>query len=975
MSHTNAGLFTSMGLTATLALAGLLGAQQPVSDHAATRPASDIAAQEDKMLLEVPPVLAGAAQDTVEVNSTPEPLASRKGHQLTVGGKQVDGPEIAVRKWSARCEWVMATPTAGEYVVSLVLFSGDKRPGKFGYWAGDQEHSSAEFRGKGNYAVCTKAFRIIVPQGQTRTRMFITGIDVYLDRVDICKADRPLANEDGRIKELATSSYRTVIKQKAAAGTAPACVVLVPAGGVEANLAKALAERLGVPTAAEPALKVPLPAYPDVAEATSDTNLILLSAGVGGPLVQAMRRAGLIAEDRVVPGPGGYVIRTVARPFAGKANVIVISGGDEQGLAKAVAAFVPSTEGDGLLVYDKFLVDSPSERWKTLRDSRYRMQDKDKWWDDQMADLAKPWAGLGGYSPGRSYIGRTADCGNWYWLTGNDKFAELIKRYLFKMEEDGIFGGKDQDDSHMELYGLLRAWDRAEESPVFSAADRLRITNYLLLQCVEGNEGFLRAYPQYRGFSGPVRMRHNHQTILGCGLMQAYLYFRRLYGLGRADTWKAWCDDVIANATYWGHAPENSPNYEPRTFLETADMLHYQGLSSRGRSGTANWPAAAMRLLAVTDSFALPSAYGDCWDNLQEDVSLFEVMRDDWDWPAAQYAIDRLIRARRVVAPKAEAAKERFAYLRGSTDVGGLLPPPDEAKVREALQPLVGLAALPMTEGYWQWMTGQVGNKSFWDEVGRPERIPYAKTADKIQYRSGWGTEDEYLLLETLGWADHGHMDLGTIVQYCCGGRLWIVDYGYNNTGPEHHSTLEVRRDGNAAWGLFKGQSGRWGDFRAGPQMFEIVKLDPATPGMAGKFSIACRAKDLAGATWMRAVSGGDGNGLTIEDTLTAEKAGEFEVVFRLRLLGESSGTGGKWLFRQKGASLPVTLEMMDGDEVGIGKWMPDDHAGYSGAYPWYAFTIDGGIPKTLEWRRKIKLTPGQSTTFLAILGPPQKSE
>ena len=59
--------------------------------------------------------------------------------------------------------------------------------------------------------------------------------------------------------------------------------------------------------------------------------------------------------------------------------------------------------------------------------------------------------------------------------------------------------------------------------------------------------------------------------------------------------------------------------------------------------------------------------------------------------------------------------------------------------------------------------------------------------------------------------------------------------YPYDNVGSEHHSTLEVKRDDKPAWDQFKGMDGRWGDFRSGPQMFEIAKLDkrsctPYTP-------------------------------------------------------------------------------------------------------------------------------------------------
>jgi len=941
------------------------------------------AGEEQKMVLEVPAVLVEAPQDGFVVNCSPEALAALREHQVAVNGKPADGSEISL--WGAKCEWVMPTPQAGEYVVSLFMTSGDKRTGKFGYNVGSIDHTSPEFSEKGGFVGCLKAFRIIVPRGQPQTRMFLAGSGLYFARADISRAAPGIEKADGRIKEIAASSYRTVLRGAIQTEGRPACMVLIPDKDPEARLARKLSERLNLPVAHEPEPKDPFPAYPKVQGATPQTNLILLSAGVGGPLVRAMRRAELIAENHAIPGPGGYVIRTVPRPLEGKGNVIVISGGDEEGLAKGVAAFQPKADDrTGELLYDRFLVDSPGERWAKLRDSCYRISDGSKWWDEQIAELGKPYAGIKSGTPARAYISRTSSLGDRYWWTGKDKFAELFKRYLFKMEDDDIYGGKDGQDSHMQLYGLIRAWDRCEESPVFSPADRLRITNYLLLRCVEGNEGFARSYCGYQSYSGPVLMRHNHQTILGCGLMQAYLYYGRLYGLGRAKMWKSWCDDLIANGTRWGHAPENSPNYEPLTFMEVADMLRCQGLSTKGPEGTRTWPEAALRLYASYDSFSLPGCYGDCWSNDGAyGIDFIRILRDDWDWPAGQWCIDRLIRSYRHIDPKSSAAGELYAYLHGSTDVGGLLKPPDETKSREILRPLVGLSAIPMTEGYWKYMAGQVGNKSFWDKAGRPEAIPYERTADKAQYRSGWDANSEYLLLETLGWCDHGHMDLGTIVQYCQGGRLWVVDFGYNNVEPVHHSTLEVSRDGKPAWGSFKDLKGRWGDFRAGPQMFEIVpstapsarsgQAASASSGEAGRFSIVCRAKNLAGATWLRGLSGGDGKPLTIEDTLTADEPGEYEAVFRLRLLGDLGGQAGKWAVKQKGAVLPVILDVQTGDETAIGKWMPDSHAWNGGAYSWYPFAGDG-IPKTLEWKRKVKLDRGQSTIFQARLGPCQES-
>jgi hypothetical protein len=522
----------------------------------------------------------------------------------------------------------------------------------------------------------------------------------------------------------------------------------------------------------------------------------------------------------------------------------------------------------------------------------------------------------------------------------------------------------------------MQAWDRVEEAPALTDADRLRIANYLLLDCLAGREGFARAWTAASTYSGEVRMRHNHQTILGCGLMRAWLYFSRMYDLDAAQQWKTHCDELIAEGTAWGHAPEDSPNYEPRTFIEVARMINDQGLTTKGVPGTERWPEVTMRFVAARDSLSLPACYGDCWDGREYgSLEFVELMGEQWGWPGAQAVIDRLIACFSDLNIHGERGMNHWAYAHGSTDVGGLKPPPDPAASAQALAPLLGLAALPMTEGFHSYLTGAVGCRSLWAAMERPEAIPYARTADKIQYRSGFAMDDEYLLLDTIGQANHAHFDLGAIVQYCAGGRLWIVDTGYTNSAIEHHSTLEVVRDGQPAWGpLPEGLPNR-GDFSAGPNLMEIVEMDPAEPGAPGPFSFTCRAHDVAGATWERTVSGGDGTGLIIEDTLTAEEAGRYDLVFRLRLLGAVTGSDGAWLVTQQGATLPVSLQVTGGDAVAPAEWKPDSHTRFGGAYPYYPFIEGEGHPITLEWRRAVDLQPGQATTLRARLGPPTVQE
>ncbi|MBN1670479.1 MAG: hypothetical protein JXR37_05580 [Kiritimatiellae bacterium] len=913
--------------------------------------------------------------DGFTIDNADETLAAFKRLSVTFAGEPADGLAVRLDNWK-RLEWMLPTPNGGDYVVSLLFQSGVERLGRFGCVLGGEEFVSEPFNLPAyKWGHGMRAFRVRVPTGQPATRMFVSGKGLYIRRVAFSRVTRPIRYADGRLTRLAPSSYRTVVRRRAEQGGQPSCVVLVPPGAAEADLARKLAQRLRIPARTEPEPGRPFPAYPVADGAGPDTNLILVVGERGGPLLRAMARAG-IADGRP---SSAWRIRTVARPFRGEANVIVIGGCDGPSLARACEAFAGLVrETDGERVFDKFLTLAPDPAAGGVpvhvRDAR---APDDPWWQKYEDNLAKPLAGINWSTPARGFQSFVGKLAAGYWTTGNERYAELCRKYLFKMVQDRAYttyGGGD--DAHMALSTLMRAWDRVEEAAAFSEADRLRIVNYLL-DCLASDQGF----PRDGGVShygGRIRMRHNHQTILGQGLMAAYLYFSRLYELGLADWWKAGCDVLIENGTGWGHAPEDSALYEPGTFREVAEMLHYQGLSTRGAKGTELWPETLTRFLAAVDSFGFPAPYGDCWASFQlTATSFFDVMAEDWHWPAQQFLTDHRIRGFRHARPSDDMASEQRLLRSGSTDIGGTQPPSDPRAVAEALKPLLGLAALPMGRGYYDYMAGTIGNDEAWQKHAKPPVPPYERTADKIQYRSGWGPEHEYLLFETLGWSNHGHMDLGALIHYCAGGRLWIVDSGYKNNGPEHHSMLDLSRDGERAWRKRPNAGAlAWSGFLCeGQQLMEVVRLEPSRPGGPGPFRFTCRVNDYAGARWERTVSGGAGKGLQVEDVVTAEKAGTYDAVFRLRFLGALQGEAGRWAVRQKGAVLPVMLGTLAGDRLATSEFQPDKQSSHhTGLYPGYAFIDDPeGKPITLEWRRTVTLRAGQPTVFRAALGPPAK--
>jgi hypothetical protein len=278
-----------------------------------------------------------------------------------------------------------------------------------------------------------------------------------------------------KITRLAPSGYQTVIINEN--GT-PGAVVLLPQAELPNGPAHQWAQDIGLPTIDEVGLNNPLPTYP-LQGINPDTNLILLSVGRGGPMVQALRRAMLVIEDQRIPGAGGYAIRVIARPFAAsQANVIVISAGDRKSLAKACDVFKQGLKKNGGTIYEKFLVVEPGPQWKKVRSRWYDAQVGDPFFDDLTAFAE-------GYnkSNGRSFCQLSAQLADRYYGTGNIEFAKLYKKHIYGFRYDI---GRDD---HMGLHLLVQGWDRIEECSVFTEEDRLKIINFIFQSC-SGSEGY-----------------------------------------------------------------------------------------------------------------------------------------------------------------------------------------------------------------------------------------------------------------------------------------------------------------------------------------------------------------------------------------------------------------------------------------------------------------------------------------------------
>lgn len=928
--------------------------------------------EQKNSLEEVPLYIAGDYYDSIHFELTSRGLKSVRDHNVLYDGKPAEDRRVSGFKH--RMEWDFSTPEPGDYIVTIFAVTDKKRSVKFGFYDNKKEYSLSKVRKSGLIPKSKQrfafSFKIRVTGTTGSTRMYISGKSLVLYKIYIAavKPDTPVY--DNRFKKLTPSGYKTILSGNQ---TGPRALVVLPPSGPARQTALEFAARTGLPKEEEKKITI-FPGF-----STGGTkNLILFNLDYGTPLCRSLKNADILPENRHFLLEDGYEIRTIARPFRENINLLVLSARTEKSLAECSRRFLSLLKKEkGTVFFDTFLELKKGTGWAKFAENRiFETGYAERMEKIVRKNLPRPFGGYTGPVPSREYIQTLAALGQDYFTTANPVYAALFKAAMLKMMDDDIYGHLEKGmDSHMVLYELLLAWDRAEEAPVFTAQERLLITNYLFFRCLLANEGFLRTFSTFERYSDGVKMRHNHQTHLALGLTRGYLYFERLYDPGITALLKSWCNEQVENAVYWGHAPEDSANYEQLVFLHTAKQLRIRGLDLKTNRAAQHWPEAARRFLILRDSFLLPAAYGDCWDSRSlSHFSFFRIMEEEFgekrDFPA-QYLIDRLIENYKTIENETREITETFIYLNGSAEVGGIQPVPDKKKALEYLDSVTGLIKIRLPEGYFLYQTGQIGNKQRWKKYQMPRGANYALTADKIQFRSGFGPGEEYLLFEGIGWADHGHYDLGSIVHYNQGDRLWIVDFGYNNVEARHHSNLEIMRDGKPLWTQFPFQEGRFGDFRTGSQFMEITDFRP--PGMKKEdYSFTGKADFGTDGIWERTITGTPGGGFSIHDSFTAVEEGEYEVTFRLRLLGLVEGKGQKWQVRQQGALLPLSLSHAPGDSVTLRKWEPDDHGWDGGAYPWYKYNLDEGNPKTLEWTKKVHLAEGEQISFIARIGKVQ---
>ena len=492
-----------------------------------------------------------------------------------------------------------------------------------------------------------------------------------------------------------------------------------------------------------------------------------------------------------------------------------------------------------------------------------------------------------------------------YHRTGYEVYAEALRAAVdahLKMGEHGVM-------AHFNVWWLAVVWDLIEESPVFSDADRLRITRYLLW-LMDSHEGAYNRF--FREGVGHRMVRQNHQTLVGLSSWFAGRYFATHYGMPEAQEWQAASADLFK-----GQAASFKPTEDANAYQwTTLDHLLTYTLASGDMTYVENGNCLRSLDQAVmycNNRGAMPP-FGDSGGSQVPPPASFlvkagHVLRDG----RAEF----LIRTR----------SDRVSLIHGFDKYFG------DGLAPEAPTDMAGVRVLEVAKGFYDFATDPKARPS---EV-KPLNLPLEEAFDTLCFREGFDRDDQYLMIHGISYGNHGHDDGNTIVEFSANDRVFLVDASYTE-GPtlKHHSGVTAVRNGEP-----------W-EVPALCQLDGLADLDRmgmSRTSMEGEW----------GARWTRNVVWRKGSFFVVIDEIEASKAGTFALECNWRTLGMPSLDGDRLETLQRdpdsGREDRFVLEGAGGDRVtmerdweAFGHWWKD--------YPYsddYVNILRQSVNRTME--------------------------
>jgi hypothetical protein len=380
-----------------------------------------------------------------------------------------------------------------------------------------------------------------------------------------------------------------------------------------------------------------------------ETSVIAIGARENNDLLHRLYRRGFLYTDQVYPGPGGHELRSLHNPTGGKQNVIIVGGSDEAGIKKSaelLAAVLTARPAGGNLELG-FLMEIHAPGFTHPVDA----YDAKSYWSRMLSGMPR------GY--GWNYVAAQMAL---FYQTGDVRYAKEFLRLAFPdaqaIRDFQKFNPESIETPAKPLSGpyhymghqMILLWDLIEEHPVFSDADRLKVTRAFAAQFDHPGIGpmIYQSRPGKRQYTGS---RHHQWAAIS--LYALARYFDRDYP---HRTWK----NSLRSAEL-SFEPANTPD----GWIEGE-----RGIVGWFLSGSVN-PAVQYFALAGIDGFRPDGG----WANA---LKFFE---SQWDGSAKSAILGTAARQTFYLAAE-QTGDGKYLYY------ADLLPPLDPA-------PKIGASTLP----------------------------------------------------------------------------------------------------------------------------------------------------------------------------------------------------------------------------------------------------------------------------------------
>ncbi len=535
------------------------------------------------------------------------------------------------------------------------------------------------------------------------------------------------------------------------------------------------------------------------------------------PFIERLYFQWFCFTDRWYPGEGGYEVRSIHNPYGTGTNVILVGGSDERGAAEAVRKFCARLEP----------ADPLSVGWLfDLRLGRNLAVPGDKGHSPSLLRLVTEGLEMPlGYNT-------ASRPGLMYYYTGEARYAAA---FIAAAREPGLLARADHYHAHHDAL----VWDLIEESPLFSDEDRLFVTNQLLEHARSGESG--GGMDVLAGGAGRVFDRH--AGFIGLCALADGRYLARDYPSPE------WTRILAAVDAYFkphlgSFASGSDLARGIYTYLEA--LLIYSLLTGNdeiAQSGALR--AWADRCVAMCDplGFLVPSGQYDEMSYPYFTLRKAAYLLKD---PGLLYAAEMRGRA----AETQGVFGLGMEYDQGQAFAGDLEPRPPEG--------LAGVHVVPLD--------------SREREVFDPS-LPQEKAFAKVTFRTGFGPDDQFLLLDGIWGGPPGKpiQDAGAILQFTDRGRTFII-----NADPEtqnrrssyvNHNVLTVTRNGEA------------------PEPPRLAALEGVADLPSMGYTHTRLAPYMNGA-WDRQILWKKGAYFLVRDVFKAARTGVFALESQWRLLG-----------------------------------------------------------------------------------------